>query len=248
MSKTILLKIKRQDNPQSPSRWEEFEVPYTPKMNVISMLREVQRNPVTVEGKETSPVIWECSCLEEVCGACTMLINGIPRQACSTLVDQLKQPIVLQPLSKFPVIRDLMVDRQEMFENLKKVEAWIPIDGTHDLGPGPRMSQKTQEESYLYARCMTCGCCLEACPNVNDKTIFMGPSTLAQVRLFNSHPTGKLNKEDRLDAIMSDTGITNCGNSQNCVEVCPKEIPLTTAVAELNWDTAVHGVKRWLRK
>lgn len=248
MSETVRLRIKRQDGPQSPSKWEEFLVPYKPKMNVITMLREIQRNPVTADGEKTTPVVWECSCLEEVCGACTMIINGIPRQACSTLVDQLIQPITLQPLTKFPVIRDLMVDREKMFDNLKKVQAWIPIDGTYDLGPGPRMSQKVQEESYLYARCMTCGCCLEACPNVNDKTNFMGPATLAQVRLFNSHPTGALNKEDRLDAIMGDTGITNCGNSQNCVQVCPKQIPLTTAVAELNKDTALYGFKRWLKK
>jgi len=248
MAEMVVFKVKRQEGPQSEPRWEEFKVPYKEKMNVISLLREVQRNPVNAAGEKTTPVAFECGCLEEVCGACTMIINGVPRQACSTLVEQLEQPITLQPLTKFPVIRDLIVDRSKMFNNLKKVKAWIPIDGTYDLGPGPRQSQKSQEYIYILSRCMTCGCCMEACPNVNDKNNFIGPSTLAQVRLFNAHPTGAMNAEERLDAIIEDDGIANCGNSQNCVQVCPKQIPLTTAIAELNWATAKRGITRWLKK
>ncbi|CCO07065.1 succinate dehydrogenase iron-sulfur subunit [Desulforamulus hydrothermalis] len=242
----VLLKIKRQPDPHRSPYWEEFKIPYKEKMNVISLLMEIQKNPVNARGESTTPVVWECNCLEEVCGACTMVINGIARQACSTLVDQLAQPIVLEPLSKFPVIRDLMVDRTVMFENLKKVKAWIPIDGTHDLGPGPRMAQKVQEECYPISRCMTCGCCMEACPNVNNKSKFMGPAPLAQVKLFNSHPTGAMNQEERLDAIMGVGGITDCGNAQNCVKVCPKQIPLTKTIAQLNRDTTLRGIKRWL--
>ena len=64
-------------------------------MNVISALMEIRRNPVNAEGKETTPVTWDMNCLEEVCGACSMVINGKPRQSCSALVDQLEQPIRL---------------------------------------------------------------------------------------------------------------------------------------------------------
>src|SRR2546425_4734875 len=78
--------------------------------------------------------------LEEVCGSCAMLINGKARMACSALVDSLAQPIRLEPLTKFPVVRDLAVDRSVMFESLKRVKAWVPIDGTYNLGEGPRMS------------------------------------------------------------------------------------------------------------
>ena len=66
--------------------------------------------------------------------------------ACSALVDKLDQPIRREPFSKFPVVRDLAVDRQFMFESLKRVKGWIPIDGTYDLGEGPRMAPETQEE------------------------------------------------------------------------------------------------------
>ena len=83
------------------------------------------------------------NCLEEVCGACSMVINGKPRQSCTALIDQLEQPIRLKPMKTFPVVRDLQVDRSRMFNALKRVKAWIPIDGTYDLGPGPRMPEKS---------------------------------------------------------------------------------------------------------
>jgi succinate dehydrogenase / fumarate reductase, iron-sulfur subunit len=69
----VHLRIRRQDGPGKPSRWEEFKVPYLPHMNVISALQQVQRKPVTVGGQDVAPVAWDCSCLEEVCGACTMV-------------------------------------------------------------------------------------------------------------------------------------------------------------------------------
>ena len=97
-----------------------------------------------------------------------MLINGRVRQACSALVDRLlddkPDEIELRPMSKFPVVRDLCVDRGRLFRALQKVKAWIPVDGYYDLGPGPRQSQAEQEQAYPLSECMSCGCCLEACP------------------------------------------------------------------------------------
>ena len=241
----VLFKIQRQDNPNSEPYFEEFELPYRPNMNVISALMEIRRNPVTKDGKKTSPVTWDMNCLEEVCGACSMVINGKPRQSCTALVDQYEQPIVLEPMRTFPVIRDLQVDRSRMFDSLKKVKAWIPIDGTYDLGPGPRMAEKKRQWAYELSKCMTCGVCLEACPNVNSKSNFIGPAPVSQVRLFNAHPTGEMQKAERLNALMGDGGIQDCGNSQNCVQVCPKGIPLTTSIAALNRDTNVQAFKNF---
>ncbi len=215
-------------------------------MNIISALMETQKNPVNASGEPVAPPVqWESNCLEEVCGACSMVINGEPRQACSTLVDKLEHPIRVAPMTTFPVVRDLVVDRSRMFESLKKVKAWIPIDGTYDLGPGPRMPEKKRQWAYELSKCMTCGVCLEACPNVNSKSDFIGPAPLSQVRLFNAHPTGDMNKSERLEALMEDGGISGCGNSQNCVQVCPKGIPLTTSIAALNRDTNIQSFKNF---
>lgn len=121
-TKKVQIEIYRQDTPESKPYWEKFEVNWRPNMNVISALMEIRQRPVNTDGKATTPVTWDMNCLEEVCGACSMVINGRPRQSCSTLIDQLTQPITLAPMSTFPVVRDLQVDRSRMFDALKKLK------------------------------------------------------------------------------------------------------------------------------
>jgi succinate dehydrogenase / fumarate reductase iron-sulfur subunit len=243
----VEIKIRRRARQDSAPYWEEFRIPYRANLNIISCLMEIRKNPVTKDGKRTTPPVWDMNCLEQVCGICTMVINGRVRQSCSALVDQLELPITLEPMSKFPNVRDLVVDRSAMFDHLKQVHAWIELDGTHDLGPGPRTSQDEVAERYSYSRCMTCGCCLEACPQYGDDN-YIGPQAIAQVRYQNMHPSGKMTRDDRLEGIMGEDGITNCGNAQNCVRVCPMSIPLTKAIYEENRETIVHGLFGWLKR
>src|SRR5436190_21185132 len=151
------VRILRQDGPGEASYWERHQVAYEPEMNVISVLQRIAAKAATVDGKKVAPVAWDCNCLEEVCGACTMVINGRVRQSCSALVDRLlvDRPgeIELAPMSKFPVLRDLCVDRARLFRALEKVKAWIPADGYYDQGPGPRLSQEAQEAMYPLSEC-----------------------------------------------------------------------------------------------
>src|SRR5207247_10632139 len=97
--KKVLFKIRRQASPNDKPRWEEFEVAWHPGMNVISSMMEIVRNPVTCEGKPTTPITYESNSLDEVCGSCAMLITGKARMACSALVDNLDQPLSFAPLS-----------------------------------------------------------------------------------------------------------------------------------------------------
>src|SRR5438552_7266563 len=246
--KTVLFKIKRQETPKTKSHWEEFALPWHSGMNVISSLMEIAANPVTREGKSTTPITYDSNCLEEVCGSCAMLINGRARMACSALVDKLEQPIRLDPLSKFPVIRDLATDRSVLFENLKRVKAWVPVDGTYDLGPGPRMTMEEQEAAYPLSRCISCCCCMEVCPQFNEHTGFVGAAAISQVRLLNTHPTGKALKRERLAGLMGDGGIRECGYAQNCVEACPKDIPLTRSIAEVGGAVMKQAIGHLFRK
>lgn len=229
--------IKRQGNPESAPYWEEFDLRLRPSMNVIIALMDIAANPVDRFGKTTTPITYESNCLEEVCGSCAMLINGDAAMACSSLISKLKQPVRLEPLSRFPVIRDLAVDRSVLFENLKRVKAWVPVDGTYDLGPGPRIAPEQQEEMYPLSRCISCCLCLEVCPQVTAATGFVGAAVINQVRLFNEHPTGKAIKAERLHAMMGDGGIHECSYAQNCVRICPKNIPLTTSISNVYGQT-----------
>src|SRR5246127_540418 len=153
-NRTVAFEIKRQAGPDAPAVWEKFELEWRPGMNVISAMMEIATNPVTADGRQTTPITYDSNCLEEICGSCAMLINGKARMACSALVDNLEQPIKVEPLSKFPLVRDLAVDRSVLFENLKAVKAWVPIDGTYDLGPGPRVFPQAQEVNYPLSNCI----------------------------------------------------------------------------------------------
>ena len=268
---TFDVRVLRQDGPGQASYWQRFRVPYEHDMNVISVLQKIAAMSETADGQKVAPVAWDCNCLEEVCGACTMLVNGRTRQSCSALVDKLLEEkpeyIELQPMTKFPVLRDLMVDRSRLFRALSKTKSWIPVDGYYEMGPGPKQSKEMQEEMYPLSECMSCGCCLEACPqyakveltqlagetdeqfesrkNAEHDRNFVGAHAISQAMLFNAHPTGAMNAGERLDALMAEGGIQDCGNAQNCVAVCPKEIPLTTSIARAGRATTLHMLKRW---
>ena len=168
------------------------------------------------------------------CVACMMVMIGKARQACCALIGALEQPIRLQPARTFPVIRDLHIARSVMFESLKRVQAWIEVDGSWEVRNAPIQNPYTAATAYEISHCMTCGCCLEACPNVGPQSDFIGASPSVQAYLFNLHPLGKFDKPKRLEALMAMGGITSCGNSQNCVEVCPNIIKLTTYLSQLN--------------
>lgn len=246
MNDTFILKIYR-GNP-GKQYWEEFELKLVPFLNVISALMEVQRNPINRQGEQVTPVVWEQGCLEEVCGSCSMLIDGKPRQACTALIEPIlrktgKNFITLAPFTKFPLVRDLIVDRSSMFENLKRARAWIDADGALDRGPGPKISQEKQEVMYSLSKCMTCGCCVEACPQSNAHSKFVGPQIFAQVRLFNANPTGHMHQSERLRIMMEEGGIADCGNAQNCQKVCPKDVPLTDSIAAIGRDVNLQALK-----
>ncbi len=273
-AKTFEVRILRQGGPQESSYWERHRVAHEPDMNVISVLQRVAASAKTMDGRDVAPVAWDCNCLEEVCGACTMVINGQVRQACSALVDNLLHDgsveIELRPMTKFPVVRDLVVDRSRLFHALKRVHAWITVDGYAEMGPGPTVSQENQEATYPLSQCMSCGCCLEACPQYlkidvirrdgeSDEQFearkraeydrgFIGAHAISQAVLFNSHPTGQMEAGKRLDDLMKQGGLQVCGNAQNCVAVCPKEIPLTTSIAKAGRSTTLHAIKQWFDK
>jgi succinate dehydrogenase / fumarate reductase iron-sulfur subunit len=230
--------------------WEEFELEPRAGDNIISSLMEIQKHPYNRRGEKVEPVAWEQGCLEEVCGSCSMLVNGIPRQACTAVLSNYlatSDTITLAPFTKFPLIRDLVVDRRKMFQALIEAKAWVEVENSVDTGEfGPRVSPEVQEALYALSTCMTCGCCSQACPQVNESSAFLGPAAMSQIRLFNSNPAGAHTARERLDVAVSEEGIAGCGNAQNCARVCPKKIPLTESLALLGKEASRHALKKAL--
>lgn len=264
------VRILRQEQPQAASYWEHFRLEYEPGLNITSVLQRIATYPVTSRGSPVTPVAYEANCLEEVCGSCTMLINGRVRQACSALVDRIlaedRESIELRPMSKFPVIRDLVVRRERLFRSLEKLHCWIEVDGYMDRGPGPRQSPDEQQQAYPLSTCMSCGCCLEACPQYSKVDViqkpkesdeqfaareraeyddqFIGAHAMSQAVLMNSNPTGRMTASDRLDALIAPGGVQNCGKAANCQAVCPKLIPLMTSWGRVGRAATLYSLKK----
>jgi succinate dehydrogenase / fumarate reductase iron-sulfur subunit len=89
---------------------------------------------------------------------------------------------------------------------------------------------------------------MEVCPQFNDSTHFVGAATIAQVKLFNMDPAGAVLKAERLRALAGEGGIQECGFAQNCVEACPKQLPLTEAISDVGRDVLVQQVKDFLTR
>ncbi|MFH1830479.1 MAG: succinate dehydrogenase iron-sulfur subunit [Pseudomonadota bacterium] len=240
-----LLKIRRQDDPEDLPYWEIFEVPYELGVAVSSALTAIEQNPVTAEGNPTTPVVWDCSCNEGICGSCTMVINGKARQACKVMLEDFEGPIVLEPLSKFPIVRDLKVDRTKMLDTLKKHECWVWLDDLKGSGFTQCTDKDDQERTARFLDCVLCGACSEACPQVNARSAFTGAFVFSHVAHLNDHPIGKHGAKGRIAALGGRGGIEDCAGAENCEMVCPRGIPLVEAASKLGWDTLAHSVKRF---
>ena len=205
-------------------------------MNCISVLEKIAAAGVTADGRRVAPVAWECNCLEEVCGACTMLVNGRVRHACTALVDSLlaEQPgqIELRPMTKFPVLRDLVVDRSRMFAALEQIQAWVPVDSYLDMGSGPRQSQQDRRWPTSSASASSAAAAWKPVRSSSRSSWpiaatrrteqydarlreanlrgYVGAFAIGQVELFNLNPTGKMIAAERLDVLVGEGGIETC--------------------------------------
>lgn len=222
------IRIRRQESQKSDSYWQEFEFDGSKNSSVATVLKELNsRTPLKDNsGNIVTPISWECSCMVRKCGACAMLINERPRLACSTFLHTLKgSTITLEPLSKFPLVRDLIVDRSILFENLKKLNLWLESEAY--------MNPWTHEPRYQSARCLMCGCCLEVCPNFSANGTFAG--AIAAVNAFRI-----LNEEqesthlNEISAEYKKKYFEGCGKSLSCHDICPIGLPVEELLVRSN--------------
>lgn len=178
------------------------------------------------EGRPVGEIAWESSCLQRKCGACAMVVDGRPALACGSLLRDHRGagPLTLAPLSKFPVVRDLRVDRSVLMENLRTFGMWE--DGRAEL------DERRGELAFEASRCLQCGCCLEACPNFAPGGPFFGAAGFVPAtRLFASLPKGERARIRRAYLAHEYAG---CGTSLACQDVCPAEIDIEHLLARSN--------------
>ena len=205
------LHIRRQASFSEPSYWEDFSY------------ETDDENDTVATALFSLPVEWEHSCLQKKCGACAMVIDGRPRLACDTLLSGLhKDVITIEPLRKFPVVRDLLVDRSIMRKNLTELSAWLSEDAT----------EKNDGMAYEASKCLQCGLCLEVCPNFYTGGSFYGMAAMSPMARL-------LQKSDdadrkRLTREYLKGVYQGCGKSLACRDVCPAGMDIEQLLVKSN--------------
>ncbi len=220
------VKILRQQGPGAKPYWQVFDYDGDMNASVAAVLDSINyRDDITdSDGNPTDRISWECSCLQGMCGACAMVINNVPRLACDTFVKDLKGDVItIEPLRKFPVISDLVVDRGIIQENLKKINAFI--------GEYHESEEKDHEREYQIGRCLKCGLCLEACPNYVKGENFFG-AIFANDSYFvasrSKGDSGQIRKD------YDEHFAKGCSKSLACEKVCPMNIPTLASISKMN--------------
>ena len=218
------VKILRQQSPRSEPYWETFEYDGPMDNSVAGVLDYINYHDdvVNADGKPSTRVGWECSCMQGVCGACAMVINGTPALACETFIRGLKA-VKLRPLRKFPVIRDLMVDRASIHENLTRTNIYI--------GEYQPSTENAHAHQYAAAKCLKCGLCLEVCPNYVNGHTFYGAAFANDCYLVASR---NRTKAKEIGAVYAAHFGRDCSKSLSCEDVCPMKIPTLASMAKLN--------------
>ncbi len=218
----LIIKIRRQASASDKAYYESFRYEGDGKLSVADFLKELNEcSPIlTADGETSSKIVWECSCNEMKCGACAMLINDYPRLACSiNLCDAaVDGEISLAPLSKFPLVKDLKVDRASMFEMLEAAEVWAD-DGS------PAKSADTNKLKYQASQCAMCGCCLEICPNFLAGERFGGAALLVAEFKAMKH-TGDKEHYKRMKSEYNRHYFAGCSMAFSCIDACPFGIPI----------------------
>ena len=171
-------------------------------------------------------VSYECSCLQKKCGACALIVNGKPCLACAAFVKNLpvKKEIIIEPLKKFPLVRDLIVDRSVLYKNLKILDFWVNEDAF--------VAEKNLSESFSASKCLLCGLCLEVCPAwYFDSDFFSAAGFVPLMSIMES-----LSKEERLKLLRKykSHGYSGCGKSLACQTICPAGIKTEKLILKLN--------------
>ncbi|MEE8395849.1 MAG: succinate dehydrogenase/fumarate reductase iron-sulfur subunit [bacterium] len=217
MADQATLKIFRGANGEG--KYEEYKVSVDEGMVVLDAVHQVQ----AADANDLA-VRWNCKAGK--CGSCGAEVNGKPRLLCMTRMDtfDFSKPIVIEPMRRFPHIRDLVCDVSVNYEVNQRIKPFAPqprrADGTH------RMHQYDVDRIQEFHKCIECFLCQDVCHVLRDhgREDFAGPRFLVRLATLSMHP---LDTENRLTDIKDEFGVGYCNITKCCTEVCPEEIHIT---------------------
>ncbi|HEY4680536.1 MAG TPA: succinate dehydrogenase iron-sulfur subunit [Nitrosarchaeum sp.] len=219
-SQSITLRIARY-NPEhdNAKTFMEFQIQYEKWTTVLEAILDVKKH-------FDHSVAVRYSCRQATCGSCGMIINGKPRLACFTKISELNSNIItVEPMNNFPIIRDLAVKFERLFDTHHKIKPYLIRDDTEITTNTKEFLQSPEElEQYIqFSNCIKCGLCNSACPTMATDSSFVGPQALAQAYRYVADSRDK-GKDNRLKIIDDSHGIWRCHFAGSCSQVCPKGV------------------------
>lgn len=205
-------------------RWESYEVEMEPTDRVLDGLE-------AIKGLRDGTLSLRRSCAHGICGSDAMLINGQNRLACKVLVKNVKQPITIEPMRGFKVLKDLVVDMSGFFAKYRSVMPYL-VENSERPDKERLQSPHDRERFDDTTKCILCGACTTSCPSFWSNPDYVGPAAIVQAHrfIFDSRDQGK---EERLKVLNTQDGVWRCRTIFNCVEACPRGINVTRAIGEV---------------
>jgi fumarate reductase iron-sulfur subunit len=213
--------------------FRRYRVPRRQSQTVLDVVTHIQR-------RIDPSLAYRFACRVGMCGSCAMTVNGIPRWTCRTHVSRVNggdcsAPLVIQPLSNLPVVRDLVTDMAPFFDKWAKAGGRFEADGevAEFARVPPDSAARQQVEAGI--ECIGCGVCYAACDVVAWNADYLGPAALNRAwTLVNDVRDGAGSR--RLALVAGDAGCHACHSHESCRSFCPKRLDPTRSIA---------GLKRW---
>ena len=184
-----------------------------------------------IRWEQDGTLAYRRSCREGVCGSDGLNINGVNRLSCMTHIEDLKAPVVIQPLPALPLIKDLVTDVDDF---MNKYFMCKPYLITKTPLPDREMLQSPEDRKKLDGlyECILCACCSSSCPSYWADPKYLGPSALLNIWRFiaDSRDEGA---DERLQMLNDRHGVWRCHTILNCISACPKNLNPTQAIGEL---------------
>ena len=221
--------------------FQTYEVPFRKDWVVLDALNYIK-------DQSDGSLTFRWSCRMGVCGSCGVMVNGVPKLGCSAFLrDYYPNPIRVEPLANFPVLRDLVFQLDSFLEKLKSIQPWIVRrDGEKPVSDGEYLQTPAQHARFKdFSMCINCMLCYAACPVVGMEPHFLGPAAIALAQRYNLDSRDQ-GREQRQETVSSHDGIWQCTFIGQCSAVCPKHVDPAGAIQQAKLASTVDWFKEVL--
>ena len=240
-NKTVRLEILRYDpDKDSAPRFQSYEVPFQEEWVVLDAINYIKDQ---LDGTLT----YRWSCRMGVCGSCGLMINGTAKLGCSAFLrDYYPNPIRVEPLEHFPILRDLVVQLDDFMAKLQSIQPWIIRKKEKPVSEGEYLQTPAQHARYKdFSMCINCMLCYAACPVYGHEPEFVGPAAIALAQRYNLDSRDQ-GRSIRQEVVSSHEGIWQCTLVGECSRVCPKHVDPAGAIQQAKLASTMDWYKELL--